>query len=148
MKNRDKDNDSCIHERPRKVRLTNNVRFHWESRLPYRFSVDVDPAYEKWETVDASCIADVREITTACIFQEPVDEERLSEMLAVSLHLNNNKPLKLYMANNHEKPDILLTLQRYCRPETESTFFMFSQCINDKHFIIRLMHKYIIRRYN
>jgi len=61
--------------------------------LPSRFKADVDSAYEKWKTVDASCIAGVREITTACTFQEPVDEERLSEMLTVSLHLISTKPL-------------------------------------------------------
>ena len=64
--------------------------------LPWRLSADVDSAYEKWKSVDASCITNVREITTACIFQKPVDEERLSEMLAVSLNLNNTKPLKMY----------------------------------------------------
>jgi hypothetical protein len=62
--------------------------------LPWKFNANVDPAYELWKTVGTSCITDVRDITTASNFQEPEDEERLSEMLAVRLHLNNTKPFK------------------------------------------------------
>jgi hypothetical protein len=42
-------------------------------------------------------------------------------MLAVNLHLNNTKLLKMYVANNPETPDTLRTSKRYCRPETGST---------------------------
>lgn len=89
--------------------------------LSWRFNANVDPAYELWKIVGTSCITDVRDITTASNFQEPEDEGRLSEMLAVRLHLNNTKPLKMYMANTSETWDILRISKRNCRPEKGST---------------------------
>lgn len=73
---------------------------------------------EKCSCKDASCITDVREITAACIFQEAVDEEQLSEMLEVSRHLNSTKSLKMYMVNISETPGILRTSKWYCDSKT------------------------------
>jgi hypothetical protein len=38
--------------------------------------------------------------------------------------------------------------RNFVKTQVQLTFFMFASCISDKHFIIQLIHKYIIRRYN
>jgi hypothetical protein len=92
--------------------------------LSWRFCAEVGPFYELWKNVAAKMQAVLptfeRPLLLVSSKKLYVDEERLSEMLEVSWHLNNTKSLKMCMLHTYETPGTLRTSKWYCGPETGS----------------------------